>query len=137
MFQKQIWNNFIELKEKPYAFTLSSNKLRSSVSNVFNRSINIVPAFSLLSRAFTVTNVILVHSVIFLFYFSHTRTIASERFRGFQSPRNFQTQSNYEKIYYKYLLLYSYVCFELSFKTSESVKFLIPYCGGLDLVTIS
>ena len=40
--------------------------------------------------------------------------------------KNFQTQWNFEKIYYKCIPLCSFACFELSFKASESLKILIP-----------
>ena len=38
------------------------------------------------------------------------------------SPTNFQTQEIAEKIYYKCIPLCSFVCLELSFKASESLK---------------
>ena len=54
--------------------------------------------------------------------------------RGLQPPSNFQTQLNFEKIYYKCIPLCSCVCFELSFKAPESLKLLIPFCRALHLV---
>ena len=46
---KKVTHTF-HIKKKPYAFTLASDKLSLSVSNVLDRSINILPTFLPLSR---------------------------------------------------------------------------------------
>ena len=68
----------------------------------------------------------------------NTRTVAHGGFKGFQPPTNFETQVKIEKICYKCIPLCSCVCFELSFKASESLTLLVPPCGALlHLVKIS
>ena len=105
---KQIWTNFIELKETPFALCLTSNKLWLSVANALFRSINIVTPFYPLPREFIVTIAtsehVSVFPVIFLFCFLRTMAVAPEGFREFHptSPHlahthththtNFQTQ---------------------------------------------
>ena len=78
---------------------------------------------------------VLVYFVIFLICFSHTRGVAPEGFSEFQTPTNFN--KNFGKIYYKYIPSCSCVCFELSFKASESQTLLITPCGALNFVKIS
>ena len=71
------------------AFSLTSNKLRLSVSN----ALNLIPTFLPLSRAFIVTitilEYILIDSAISLFYIPYTTTVAPGGFREFQPPTNF------------------------------------------------
>ena len=45
--------------------------------------------------------------------------------RVFKPLTSFQTKESFEKIYYKYIPLYSFVCFEPNFKAIESLKLLI------------
>ena len=44
--------------------------------------------------------------------------------------------TNFEKIHYKYIPFCSFVCFDLSFRVSESLKLIIFPCGELFLVKI-
>ena len=50
---------------------------------------------------------------------------------GLQHPdgRNFQTQENFEKIYYKYIPWYSFVCFELVLRHLKVLNFLFSPLG--------
>ena len=64
---------------------------------------------------------ILIYSVIFLFFILYTRAIVTGEFRRFEISINFQTQRNYEKTYSKWIPLYNCICFEVGFKTSESL----------------
>ena len=41
---------------------------------------------------------------------------------GFKPLASFQTQESFEKIYYEYIPLYSFVCSKPSFKPIESLK---------------
>ena len=45
--------------------------------------------------------------------------------------------TSFEKIYYKYIPLCSFICLELSFKVSESLTFIIFPGGEIFLVKIS
>ena len=50
--------------------------------------------------------------------------------------KNFQTQDNFENIYYKCIPLCKYVCLELSFKVSQRLKLSAFSCQVLFLVKI-
>ena len=47
---------------------------------------------------------------------------------------HFQIHENFEKIYYQYIALCSFVYLKLSFKASKSFEFLILSCEALVLV---
>lgn len=73
------------------AFSLTSNKLRLSVSN----ALNLIPTFLPLSRVFistiTLLEYILLYSPILLFSIPHTKTVALARFREFQPLQIFKS----------------------------------------------
>ena len=64
---------------------------------------------------------------------TNTLAIAPGRIKGvgFKLLANFRTQESFEKIYYKYIPLYRFDCFESSFKAIESFIPVILPCGTL------
>ena len=59
---------FVVLKEKPYAFSLASNKLWLSVSNALDRSINIVPtSFPFINSVFALKSISVLYQYSHLF----------------------------------------------------------------------
>ena len=58
------------------------------------------------------------------------------RSRDFNPSTNFQTRVNFGKIYYKCISFCNFVCFELRFNVSESLKLSIFRCGMLFSVKI-
>ena len=86
LFRQIALNQFTTLKEKPYSFSLGSNKLWLSVSKA--------STFLFLSREFimniTTMQCILVCFVIFLFYIAYTRVVALNGLGSFNPLKTFK-----------------------------------------------